>query len=232
MPQIGEDGQKKLASSSVVVIGAGGLGSPALTYLASAGVGKLKVIDADVVVVSNLNRQFLHNENDIRRPKARSAKETLAALNSDIEITSHNELLTKENAENLLTGYDIVIGAVDSFDTRFVINQTCTLLKTPYIDGGVNGFSGSVFYSYPPGFACLNCIFPAKKTAKEPAERIGVLGVTAGIIGVTLANIAIISLLGIKNPIENKLFLYDGLRMNTNLIDIKKDENCPICSQR
>ena len=224
--QIGREGQRKLADSSIVVIGTGGLGSPVLTYLAAAGVGRLGLIDGDVVAPSNLNRQFLHGENDIGRPKAYSAKEALTALNSEIEITAHAERLTEKNAAALLAGYDIAIGAVDSFSSRSIINKTCIALDIPYIDGGISGFSGCVVYSNPPDCACFNCVFPEKSTAKE-AE--GVLGTTAGMIGTVAANIALLELLGLKNPVRNKLFLYDGLRMSTSLIEILRSEACPVC---
>ncbi|MCL2874069.1 MAG: HesA/MoeB/ThiF family protein [Defluviitaleaceae bacterium] len=225
--QIGSEGQQRLSESSVVVVGTGGLGSPALTYLAAAGIGYLGFIDADTVEPSNLNRQFLHNEDDISRYKTKSAKEKLAALNSDIKIYEYTGILNEQNAESLLFGYDIVIGAVDSFETRSVINKACASLNIPYIDGGVKGFSGSIIYSHPPKSPCLNCVFPTKNANKS---IMGVLGTTAGVVGTALANIALLILLGLENPIKNKLFLYDGLRMNTNLIDIYKDENCPVCS--
>jgi len=224
--QIGETGQQRLGNSSVIVVGAGGLGSPALTYLAAAGVGRLGVIDMDTVTASNLNRQFLHGECDLGRSKADSGLETLIAQNSEIEILAYKERLTVENARTLLGGYDLVLGAVDSFETRFAINQACVSLGTPYIDGGVNGFSGSVLYSHPPDLPCLNCIFPTRSSNKR---NTGVLGTTAGTIGVAMANLALLTLLGLPNPLRGKLFLYDGLRMRTDLIDVQKSEACPVC---
>jgi len=224
--QLGETGQQKLEKSSVIVVGAGGLGSPALTYLAAAGVGHLGLIDMDTVAASNLNRQFLHGERDVGRSKADSALDTLKAQNSEIEIRAFDERLTVENASTLLAGYDIILGAVDSFETRFAINQACVTLGTPYIDGGVNGFSGSVLYSHPPDLPCLNCIFP---TGSSNKRNTGVLGTTAGTIGVTMANLALLTLLGLPNPLRGKLFLYDGLRMRADLIDIQRNEACPVC---
>jgi len=228
IPQIGNEGQEKLARSSVFVAGAGGLGSPALTYLAAAGVGRLGFIDSDTVALSNLNRQFLHNTTDISKLKIISAKEKLCALNDKIEINSFNEHLSDENAAALFTGYDIVLGAVDSFKTRFVINRACVLLNIPYIDGGINGFSGRVLFSNPPRTPCLNCIFPETAAKKETP---GVLGVTAGITGTIEANIALLFLLGLPNPIENKLLMYDGLRMSIDLIEIKQNEECGVCNK-
>jgi len=226
MDQIDLAGQQRLARASVAVVGAGGLGSPALTYLAAAGVGRIGVIDGDTVALTNLNRQFLHGEADMGRPKAASARESLTTLNSTIGIREYNVGLTEQNANTLLAGYDLVLGAVDSFEIRTVINRASISLGIPYIDGGVNGFSGSVLYSHPPDSACLNCVLPLKSSKQK---IIGVLGTTAGIIGVTMANVALLKLLGLENPICNKLFLYDGLRMRTDLIDIQRDENCPVC---
>jgi len=224
--QIGSEGQRKLEQSSVIVVGAGGLGSPVLTYLTAAGVGRLGLIDMDTVAPSDLNRQFLYEEHDVSRPKAISAKEKLTAQNSTITICAYAERLTAQNANTLLTSYDIVLGAVDSFETRFLINTACTSLDIPYIDGGVNGFSGTVLYSHPPELPCLNCVFPTASMKKKPT---GVLGTTAGAIGVAMANLALLELLGLPHPLKGKLFLYDGLRMRTELIDIQKNETCPIC---
>jgi len=229
MQQIGQEGQEKINKASILVIGAGGLGSPALTYLTAAGIGRLGIIDNDTAAPSNLNRQFLHNYNDIGRAKTESAKEKLSKLNNKTEFNLYNELLTKKNADALLSVYDLIIGAVDSFETRMIINRVCVSLGIPYIDGGINGFSGCVFFSHPPDTPCLNCIFPEKTIKKEP---VGVLGTTAGVVGTILANTALLHLLGLQNPIKNKLFLYDGLRMNIDHVDIKKNFNCPICSKK
>jgi adenylyltransferase/sulfurtransferase len=225
--QIGAEGQEKLTRSSALVAGAGGLGSPILTYLAAAGVGRLGVADSDTVAVSNLNRQFLHNSGDIGRLKTDSAKEKLLNLNNEIEINTYNEHITDRNAKNIFAGYDIILGAVDSFETRFVINKACVSLRIPYIDGGIDGFSGCVLFSNPPHTPCLNCIFPQTAVKKE---TVGVIGVTAGIIGTIEANIALLYLLGLPNPIENKLLVYDGLRMTFDHIDVKQRESCHICS--
>jgi len=236
--QIGEEGQEKLAASSVIVIGAGGLGSPALTYLAAAGIGCIGLVDSDKIALSNLNRQFLHNTCDIGKFKVDSAKEKLSNLNNEINIKTFNTHLTDGNAEEILSGFDIVIGAVDSFETRFVINKACVLLHKqglhiPYIDGGINGFSGCVLFSNPPHTPCLNCVFPQDIEKKETQKKsnIGVLGTTAGIIGTIEANTALLFLLGLPNPIENKLLIYDGLRMSFDHIDIKRNENCSVCNK-
>jgi len=223
--QIGPEGQEKLGRASVIVVGAGGLGSPALTYLAAAGVGRLGLVDSDTVTLDNLNRQFLHNSGDIGQPKSNSAKEKLIKLNNEIKIESYNVHLTGDNASSILSGYDIVLGAVDSFESRFVINQTCISLGIPYIDGGINGFSGCVLFSNPPDTPCLNCVFP-EKTEKE---HVGILGTTAGVIGTIEANIALLWLLGLPNPAKNILLMYDGLGMSLEHVMIKRNENCTVC---
>jgi len=238
IPQIGVEGQEKLSRSSALVVGAGGLGSPALTYLAAAGVGRLGIVDSDTVALSNLNRQFLHNNSDIGRLKTDSAKEKLSGLNNEIEIKTYNEQLTDKNAKSIFAGYDIILGAVDSFETRFVINRACISLNVPYIDGGINGFSGCVMFSNPPRTPCLNCIFPdasrsagiaAKKETPGVLSCFAVLGTTAGVIGTIEANIALLWLLGLPNPAENRLLAYDGLLMEFDLVEIKRGEGCAVC---
>ena len=226
LKQVGTEGQMKLARASVLVVGAGGLGSPASTYLAAAGVGRIGLIDPDIVTLSNLNRQFLYGDDDIGRSKVVAAVEKLATLNRDIQVTAYQERLSSKNAGTLITGYDLVLGAVDSFDTRFVINKASADLNIPYIDGGVNGFNGCVMFSHPPKTPCLKCVFPGRAEKKEP---IGVLGTTAGVIGTLETNIALLWLLGHHNPVENKLLLYDGLRMSIDFIEIKRDPNCSAC---
>ena len=226
IPQIGSEGQKKLARSSVFVVGTGGLGSPVLTYLAASGVGRIGLIDSDTVAISNLNRQFLHHSCDIGRSKTDSAREKLSGLNNEIEIIPYHERLTDKNAQALFAGYDLIIGAVDSFETRFVINRACVSLRLPYIDCGINGFSGCVVFSHPPDTPCLGCVF--SETA-DKKEAIGVLGTTAGLIGTIEANLALLWLLGLPNPAKNKLILYDGLSLSIDRIEIKRNEQCGVC---
>ena len=226
LKQIGSEGQEKLKRASVIVIGAGGLGAPALTYLAAAGVGHIGIVDSDTVSASNLNRQFLHNEADLKRPKAVSAKEKLEALNSEIRISAYEETLTDKNAKDILAGFDLVLGAVDTYETRFVINRASVELCLPYIDGGINGFYGCIIFSLPKKTPCLNCVFPNKKSDRQEG---GVLGTTAGIIGTLEANLALLWLINQQNPIEKKLILYDGLKMSMDFVDIERDKNCPVC---
>jgi len=226
--QIGGEGQKKLARSSAIVIGTGGLGSSVLTYLVAAGVGRVGLVDFDTVAPSNLNRQFLHGESDVGRHKAISAKESLAALNKDVEVIAYDDRLTDKNAASLLSGYDLALGAVDTYDVRFVINRAAAALNLPYIDGGVNGFFGCIMFSNPPATPCLNCVYPHRSEHKGP---IGILGATAGVIGSIQANQAILWMLGAHNSIENKLLMYDALNMSIRLIDINRDAKCTVCGK-
>lgn len=226
LSRVGAEGQRRLARASVVVVGAGGLGSPALSYLAAAGVGRLALIDSDVVSESNLNRQILYGDADIGLGKADAARRRLASLNGDIEVMAISERLTDANAAAILAGYDLVLGCVDSFDTRFVVNRAAAALGAPYIDGGVNGFNGCVVFSDPPNTPCLSCVFPSGSKKTMPT---GVLGATAGVVGAIQANLALLCLLGQRSPIENKLLMYDGLRMSIELVGIRRDEHCPIC---
>jgi len=227
LPQIGPEGQQKLGTGSVIVVGAGGLGSPALTYLVAAGVGRVGIVDADTVSRSNLNRQFLYGDADVGRPKAVAARERLAELNSDVEIVVYESLLTDDNAETLFAGYNLVLGAVDSFDTRAVINRAAVALRIPYVDGGVNGFNGCVMLSHPPQTPCLNCVFPNSSPKKRPT---GVLGAIAGVVGAMEANLALLWLLGQHDAAQHRLFLYDGLRMRIDHIEIKHDKGCTVCA--
>ena len=227
LSQVGREGQNKLARASVVVIGAGGLGTPVLTYLVAAGVGRVGLIDFDTVSLSNLNRQFLYDDVDVGRSKAETAKEKLRAMNGSIEIIAHEERLTDENAGALLHDYELVIGAVDSLHTRHVINKAAVAAHIPYIDGGVNGFCGCIMFSYPTQTPCLNCVFPSRDTDKKP---VGILGATAGVIGTLEANIALLWLLNQENPIENELLFYDGLAMSFDHIRITRDSNCRVCN--
>ena len=226
--KIGEEGQAKLACSSVAVIGVGGLGSPILTYLALAGVGKLTLIDYDKVEISNLNRQFLHGVGDVGREKVASADETLKALNPKVKVHPISVEVTQDNAYQLLAEHDLVIGALDSLEARFVANKTCAKLGIPYVDGGVKEFGGRVMFSNPPETNCFNCVFPPRKKEQEAT---GVLGVTAGIIGTIQADVALIHLLGLPNPLLNKLLVFDGLRLSMNLVDVVRDENCEVCGE-
>ncbi len=224
IPQIGQKGQERLAASKVTVIGAGGLGSPVLTYLASAGVGKLQIVDCDVVSESNLNRQFLHHTDDVGKLKVLSAKEKLSMLNPDVVLSTVNRRLNGENIEECLIGSDVVVDCVDNTDTRIMVARACINLNIPLVEGGVSGLYGYVI-DIGRDYPCLSCL---GYDNVKPVTPIPVLGVTAGIIGCMQANECIKLLLGIGEPLYGRMLNYDGLSGTWEEIQVKKDENCPV----
>lgn len=226
MKEIGEDGQNKLKNSSVLVVGAGGLGSSVLYYLAAAGVGRIGVLDYDAVSLSNLNRQILHFTPDIGSEKAYSATEKLSSLNPEITLEPHVLQLTGENAEALFLDYELIVSAVDSISVRHIINRACVSLKRPMVEGGIEGFFGMVLCVKPRITPCYRCVY-----GKTPAYEgtVGVLGATAGIVGSLEAMCALQILLGIDRELENRLLCFDALSMKMERILVKRDPECPIC---
>lgn len=221
----GEEGQEKLRKSKVFVAGAGGLGSPISTYLAIAGVGKIILADFDIVEPSNLNRQFLHHEKDIGKEKIKSAEEKLLSLNPEIEIETVNEKITEENADSVIPACDLIMDAMDNFDTRHVLNKLAVKRKIPLIHGAVSGYRGQVTTIIPGKTPCLHCIFPTSFNK----EVFPVLGTTPGVIGTIQANEAIKYLTGHGKLLENRLLLWDGLSCAFSELNVNKIENCPVC---
>lgn len=221
----GEEGQEKLRKAKVFVAGAGGLGSPVLTYLAIAGVGKIILADFDSVELSNLNRQFLHHEKDAGREKVKSAEEKLLSLNPEIEVVTIREKITEENADSIVPSCDLIIDALDNFDTRHVLNRLAVERKIPLIHGAVSGYRGQATTVVPGKTPCLYCIFP-KSFRKEVFP---VLGTTPGIIGSIQANEAIKYLTGQGKLLEGRLLLWDGLTCSFSELNVNKAENCPVC---
>lgn len=229
--QIGEEGQKRLKTSSALVIGAGGLGSPVLYYLAAAGVGRLGIVDVDSVDESNLNRQILHFTEDIGRMKAISAAEKLLRLDPELIIEPHMVKIDDSNAAALIGRYDITVSAVDNFETRQVINRACIRLNKPFIDGGVNGFRGTVMCVVPGITPCYHCIYGGMQ--RDSKKRPDVLGATAGAIGSMQAILAVRMLAeGNKSVPFSGIACFDGLSMKLENIEITRDENCPVCGKR
>lgn len=224
MPKIGQEGQKRLEQSTVTVVGTGGLGSPVLTYLVSAGVGTIRIIDCDVVSESNLNRQFLHNTEDIDKLKVLSAKEKLSLLNPNVKLVTINQRLEADNTEEFIKGSDVVVDCVDNVPTRVNVARACLKLNIPLVEGGVCGFYGYVI-DIGRETACLSCLGYDKVKPKTPVP---VLGVTAGIIGCMQANECIKLLLGIGKPLYGRMLNYDGLNGTWEEISVKKAENCPV----
>lgn len=222
LPQIGEEGQRKLGAARVTVIGAGGLGSPVLTCLAEAGVGFIRCVDGDVVSLSNLNRQFLHSEQDLGRPKTDSAKETIKRLNSEIRMETVYEKVTVENAEELIQDSDVVVDCVDCIDTRLLVNEVCLKKKIPLVEGGISGFYGFVTV-IARDCACLECMGYHRGMERD---EIPALGTTAGVIGALQANECLKILLDAGKPLYGRMLQYDGLDGSFDELSVQKSETC------
>ncbi len=231
IPDVGMAGQKRLKNAKVLCVGAGGLGSPALLYLAAAGVGTLGVIDFDVVDESNLQRQIIHGQSDIGRPKALSARDSIKEINPYVNVIVHDEALTTDNVMQLFSGYDLIVDGTDNFATRYMVNDACVLLGKPYVWGSIYRFDGqaSVFWSeYGPCYRCLYPEPPPPGMVPSCAEG-GVLGVLCASIGSIQVTEAIKVLIGIGEPLVGRLMIYDALEMSYRTLNIKKDPDCPIC---
>ena len=224
IPQIGQEGQKKLEQSTVTVIGSGGLGSPVLTYLTSAGVGTIRIFDCDVVSESNLNRQFLHNTGDVGKLKILSAKEKLSQLNPNVNLVTFKIRLEPDNVDEFITGSDVVVDCVDNIATRITVARACIKLDIPLVEGGVCGLYGYVI-DIGRDFPCLSCLGYDKVKQKTPVP---VLGVTAGVIGCMQANECIKLLLGIGEPLYGRMLSYDGLSGTWDESRVKKSDSCPV----
>jgi adenylyltransferase/sulfurtransferase len=230
LPEIGGVGQRKLLNAKVVLIGAGGLGSPTALYLAAAGVGTLGIVDFDQVDLSNLHRQILHGHANIGRPKVDSARDRLADVNPDVQVVAHDEALTSENALQILGQYDIIVNGCDNFATRYLVNDACYLLKKPLVDGSIFRFEGqsTVFL---PGQGCYRCLFPAPPPpgAVPSCAEAGVLGVLPGMIGIIQAIETIKLILNLGDSLVNRLLLFDSLAMEFREVRIRRDPSCPLC---
>jgi adenylyltransferase/sulfurtransferase len=220
--QIGEIGQDRLKQSKVVVIGAGGLASPVLTYLTCAGVGFITFADYDIVTESNLNRQFLYHEDDIGKPKAQRAKEILGELNSGITIKSISEKLNESNVLEIIKGADVVIDCVDNVETRLLVNRACLKIDIPLIEGGVNGFYGFVL-AVKKEYSCLECIGYSNTKLKRPSP---VLGAVVGVIGSLQAVECIKILLGLEGILYGRMLQYDGFSASFDTVEINRDMMC------
>ena len=230
LPEVGGRGQRKLLAARVALVGAGGLGSAAALYLAAAGVGTLGIIDADVVDLSNLQRQILHHVRDLGRPKTESARETIGAINPDVHVITHQLRLKSDNALGILGNYDLVLNCCDNFPTRYLVNDACVLLRKPLVDGSVFRFEGQATV-YLPGQGCYRCLFP---TPPDPGSvptcaEAGVLGVLPGLIGVIQATEAIKVILGIGRVLASRLLLVDALAMDFREVQTSRDLACPVC---
>lgn len=225
IPSIGEAGQQKLHGSKVLVIGAGGLGSPVLYYLCAAGIGTLGIADYDTVSESNLNRQILHTTPDIHSNKTASAREKLHALNPASSIITHDTMLDESNISDIVTSYDIIVDCVDSIYTRLLVGRACMDNGKMLVEGGIESFCGFVM-SYRPGAACYGCLVGQKASTEK---KIPVLGATAGVIGSIQATECIKLLLSIGEPLLNRVLYIDLLHHDYQTIEIQADAGCKIC---
>jgi molybdopterin/thiamine biosynthesis adenylyltransferase/rhodanese-related sulfurtransferase len=238
IPEIGEKGQIKLLKSKILIVGAGGIGSSVAYYLAAAGVGTIGIIDNDIVDKTNLQRQILHTDDSIGKPKVESAKERLQALNPDIDIKIYNERVTKHNIEEIFQDYDIVLDGTDNFNTRYLINDACVKLKKPNIHGSVFLFEGQVSTFWPsyekenaPCYRCLYASPPPSELAPSCAEA-GVLGVLPGMVGILCATEAIKIITEVGDLLVSKLLVYNALDWEFDIFDIEADKECKYCNNK
>lgn len=231
IPCIGSVGQRTLAAAHVLVVGCGGLGSPALYYLAAAGVGRLGLVDPDRVEISNLQRQILHATPDIGRPKVDSAVGRLRALNPHVRFVPHPDRLGAENARDLFAPYDVVLDCTDNFAAKYLINDVCVAMKKPFVHAGISGFCGQLMTVLPGKSACLRCLFPAPPplAAPESAPTAGPLGAVPGVVGSLQAVEAIKFLAGVGALLTDVLLTYDGLEVEFRPLHAKREPACPAC---
>jgi sulfur-carrier protein adenylyltransferase/sulfurtransferase len=232
IPEIGEEGQLKLLDARVLLIGAGGLGSPASLYLAAAGVGTLGIIDADIVDETNLQRQIVHSLDTLGSPKVDSAKRTIEALNPDVDVRTYRERLTSENIDRILDdGWDLIVDGADNFPTRYLVNDASVWRGIPVVHGSIYRFEGQVTVFKPHEGPCYRCLFPEPpppELAPSCAEG-GVLGVLPGIVGSLQANEAIKLAVDIGDPLVGRLLLFDALATEFNEVRIERNPDCPVC---
>jgi sulfur-carrier protein adenylyltransferase/sulfurtransferase len=234
LPGIGGDGQQKLMDARVLVIGAGGLGSPASMYLAAAGVGTIGLVDFDEVEMSNLQRQLLHDTSDVGRPKVDSGKERLGELNPNVEVITHKTLLTSDNAFDVLENYDVIVDGTDNFPVRYLVNDATQMLGKPLVYGSIYQWEGQASVFLPGKDApCYRCLFPEPPppgTVPSCAEG-GVFGVLPGIIGSVQAAEAIKLVLGVGEPLAGRLLIYDALSNEFTTVNLRWDPDCPVCGK-
>ncbi len=234
LPEVGGKGQAKLLKSKVFVLGAGGLGSPSLLYLAAAGVGTIGIADGDSVDMSNLQRQIIHNNERVGVPKVHSAKETINKLNPDVNVQPFHGRLTVDNIREIIRDYDVVLDGSDNFPTRFLMNDACFFENKPLVSGSMFRFDGQVSVFNPAkGFPCYRCLYPEPppKGLVPSCQEAGVLGALPGVIGVLQAIEAIKLILGAGDSLEGHLMIFDALKMNFRKVRVRKDPECALCGE-
>jgi sulfur-carrier protein adenylyltransferase/sulfurtransferase len=233
VPEVGEEGQAKLLDASVLLIGAGGLGSPAALYLAAAGVGTIGLVDFDIVDESNLQRQIIHTRDRVGMRKTESARIAIEALNSDVRVVQHNEMLNSDNARALFDQYDIIVNGCDNFPTRYLANDVALFARKPLVDGGIFRFEGQVTKVIPFASPCYRCRYPAPPPPEEAPScaEAGVLGVLPGIVGILQATEVVKLIMGIGEPLTGRLLHIDALDMRFREFRVPRDPDCPVCGE-
>jgi len=233
MPEVGLEGQKKLQAATVLLIGVGGLGSPAALYLAAAGIGRIGLVDSDVVEYSNLQRQIIHGTGDIGRPKLHSARDRILDINPETRVDMFETAIDSSNALQIMAEYDVIIDGTDNFPTRYLTNDACVLLGKPNVYGSIYRFEGQASVFYAKEGPCYRCLFPEPPPpglVPSCAEG-GVLGVLPGVIGTIQATEAVKLILGVGKPLVGRLLLYDALQMSFDQVNLRKDPDCPVCGK-
>ncbi len=233
LPEVGGVGQKKLLSSRVLVVGAGGLGSPAAYYLAAAGVGTIGIVDFDTVELSNLQRQILHSTSRLGMSKVESAKKTIEDLNPDVKVIIHQEMLTSENIFDVIDAYDIVVDGTDNFPVRYLLNDACYFRKKPLVHGSVFRFEGQATVFKPDDGPCYRCLYPEPPPPGmvPSCQEAGVLGVLPGVIGVIQATETIKLVLSTGRPLIGRLLIYNALDMEFRELQLRRHSQCPLCGE-
>lgn len=227
---VGVSGQKKLLASKVLVVGAGGLGSPALLYLAAAGIGTLGIMDDDTVDLSNLQRQIIHNTGTVGEEKVISAQKAIQAINPDVQVVLHRSKLTPDNAQEIIAQYDAVVDATDRFTAKFLINDACVLEKKPYVHAGVVRFAGQTMTYVPGRGPCLRCLMRSvPKHRGESCSQVGVMGSAIGVLGSIQALEVVKCLLGIGEPLTGRMLFFNGLNMEFDTVECAANPECPVC---
>ena len=233
LPEVGEKGQQKLLKGRVLLVGVGGLGCPTALYLAAAGVGKIGLVDADVVDKSNLQRQVLFGESDVGRPKVEAARDKLLDLNSTLDVVTHYELLTSHNVFDVMDGYDIIVNGCDNFPSRYLVNDAAVMKNKPVVDGSIFRFEGQATVYVPGEGPCYRCLYPAPPPPGEvpSCAEGGVLGVLPGTVGLMQATEVVKMILGEGKSLVGRVLLYDAMEMKFRELKLRKDPACPVCSE-
>jgi len=233
LPNIGGKGQEKLLGAKVLIIGAGGLGSPCALYLASAGIGKIGIVDSDSVELNNLQRQIVHSTKNVGIPKVESAMLRLNEINPDIEVIPYKMRLTSENILDVIKDYDIIVDGSDNFPTRYLVNDACVILKKPLSHGGIFRYDGQAITIIPGRGPCYRCLFPEPPPPGlvPSCQEVGILGAVAGVIGTIQANEVLKYILGTEGLLLGRLLVFNALDSTFRIVKVPKDENCLVCSK-